>query len=577
MSRDALSRIAATLLSGLALVAPTGAAMASGAEGASHAEGDWLGVLEVTPAVALHIAVHIHRTPDGGYAGTLDSLDQGLFGSSLDDIVAAPDSLSYTAPLIRGRYVASWDKASGHWVGQWSQAGRTWPLALAPGVAPPAPVIADLEGDWDGVLNISIVKLRLAFHFRTGPHGTVGTADSIDQQANGLPVSAITRRGDHIRFEMPQQRAVVEGDLADGGRTIKAIFTQGGQTAPLVLSLRAPGQKQAELKRPQTPVKPYPYHEEEVAYDDAPAHVRLSGTLTTPKGAGPFPAVILVSGSGPNTRNEPILGHQIFLVLADYLTRQGVAVLRYDKRGTGASTGDYGQATTMDFADDADAAVAYLKTRKDIDPRHIGLIGHSEGGLIVPLVAARDPSVSFIVMMAGPGVNGAEVWTEQLRLILKAAGQSDDEVAAALVQRRQMVAILRSEKDPARAADKLRALMGTSTPKEQRDALIAAINTPWFRDFFDYEPAPTLRRLRCPVLAISGSNDLQVSPAQNLPAIRAALAQDKAAEIEELPGLNHLFQTAATGSPAEYGQIEETISPLALRRVSDWVLKQAGG
>jgi pimeloyl-ACP methyl ester carboxylesterase len=565
-----MTKIFAAALAALMSVALAGNAVAR------SPEGDWLGVLNVTPALGLHITVHIRKAPDGGYAGTFDSLDQGVFDSPLAEIAATPGSLSYVMSATQGRYVATWDEASGRWTGQWTQAGKTWPFTLAPGVAPPQPTVAGLDGDWDGALEISLLKLRMAFHFKTGARGTTGTADSIDQQANGLPVSAISRQGDHVRFELPLQRIVIEGDLADGGRALNAKFSQGGQIAPLVLTRRASGQGQAVLRRPQTPVKPYPYKEEAVAYDDAAAHVLLSGTLTRPKGGGPFPAVILVAGSGPNTRDEPIMGHQIFLVLSDYLTRQGIAVLRYDKRGTGESTGDYAKATTGDFADDADAGVAYLKTRKDIDPRHIGLIGHSEGGLIVPIVAARDPSVDFIVMMAGPGVNGAEVWTEQYRLILKAAGIADDKIAAAVAQRRQMIAILRTEKDPAKAAEKLHDLMGPTVPKDQQDGLIALINTAWFRDFFDYEPGPTLRKLHCPVLAIIGGKDLQVAPAQNLPAIRAALADDPNAEIEEIPGLNHLFQTAGTGGIGEYGQIEETIAPVALKTVSDWVLKQAG-
>ena len=308
--------------------------------------------------------------------------------------------------------------------------------------------------------------------------------------------------------------------------------------------------------------------------------LRLAGTLTLPKGNGPFPAVVLVAGSGPNTRNEPILGHQLFLVLADHLTRQGIAVLRYDKRGTGQSTGDYAKATTMDFADDVQAAMAYLKTRKDIDPRRIGLIGHSEGGLIVPIVAARDPSTAFIVMMAGPGVNGLDILLEQGRLIAKAMGMTDAKIAESSALRAQLFDIVRTEKDPAAAEVKLRAAFAPlakaqALPDSAVEAQIRQINTEWFRAFFDYDPAPTLRQVRRPVLAINGSLDLQVPPAQSLPAIRAALAGNPDAEVDELPGLNHLFQTAKTGGVGEYAQIEETISPLALDTMTRWILKHS--
>jgi hypothetical protein len=318
-----------------------------------------------------------------------------------------------------------------------------------------------------------------------------------------------------------------------------------------------------------------------VTFDDAASHVRLAGTLTLPQGAGPFPAVVLVSGSGPNTRNEPIMNHQLFLVLADHLTRHGVAVLRYDKRGTGTSTGDYAKATTQDFADDADAAAAFLRARKEIDPAKVGLIGHSEGGLIAPMVAVADPKVDFIVMMAGPGVDGAQVLTEQGRLITKAMGLSDAQVAETSALREKLIAIVRTEKDPAVAAAKMRALIAADpklkdTPPAAIEAQISAINSDWFRFFFNYDLAIALRQVRCPVLAMIGSKDLQVPPDQNLPAIRAALAHNPDAEVEELPSLNHLFQTAKTGAVGEYGEIEETLAPVALDLMTGWILKRVG-
>ena len=271
----------------------------------------------------------------------------------------------------------------------------------------------------------------------------------------------------------------------------------------------------------------------------------------------------------------------MFLVLADHLTRQGIAVLRYDKRGTGASTGDYAKSTTVDFADDAQAGVAYLKGRGDINSRQIGLIGHSEGGLIAPMVAVRDPSTAFIVMMAGPGVDGADILMEQGRLMSKAMGLDDAHISQNADLRRQMITIVRSEKDPAKAAAKLRFVLAQTAktqglPDDMMEAQISGINTDWFRFFFDYDPSSTLRKVRCPVLAINGGLDLQVPPAQNLPVIRAALAGDADVEIDEIPHLNHLFQTAKTGSVLEYGQIEETIAPAALDKMTSWILKHVG-
>jgi pimeloyl-ACP methyl ester carboxylesterase len=411
--------------------------------------------------------------------------------------------------------------------------------------------------------------------------GSCATFESIVQGASGIPVRAVSRDDSSVKLELKVANAVFQGVLAADGKSIAGQFVQNGQSIPLTLTRRAAGAAQPTVNHPQTPKPPFPYASEEVAVDNAAAKVRLAGTLTLPPGKGPFPAMVLIAGSGPNTRNEPLLGHQHFLVLADHLTRNGIAVLRYDKRGTGTSTGDYATATTRDFADDVDAAVAWLKTRKEIDPGHIGLIGHSEGGLIAPMVAARNHDVALIVMLAGPGVDGLDILLEQGRLISKAYGVDDARLQKATALRQQLFDIARDEKDPDAAAAKARQALAAQAkdlgvPEDAIDTLIKQINTDWFRFFLTYDPAPALRSLRIPVLVLNGSNDLQVPPAQNLPPIRTALAGDAKAEIHELPGLNHLFQTSKTGSPAEYSVIEETIAPSALDLMTGWILKQVG-
>jgi hypothetical protein len=425
------------------------------------------------------------------------------------------------------------------------------------------------------------VQLHLILHVKTGPGGTAASLDSPDQLAYSLGVTAIHHDGQAAGFEMAALGASFAGTLSADGQSLAGAWTQGGKTTPLTFARRAVGAAARKLIRPQTPVKPYPYREEQVTFEDASAHVNLAGTLTLPPGPGPFPAVVLVAGSGPNTRDEPILGHKPFLVLADHLTRHGVAVLRYDKRGTGDSEGDYAKATTMDFAEDAQAAAAYLRTRPEIDAKHVGLIGHSEGGLIVPIVATRDPATAFIVMMAGPGVNGADILREQGRLIGRTMGADDAALAQADALREQMFTLVRAEKDPAVVSAKLKALAddyakSKGVPAATAEAQVAIVNSDWFRFFFDYDPAPTLTKVACPVLALDGSLDLQVPPDQNLPPIRAALAHNPKAQVIELPDLNHLFQTAKTGAPGEYIQIEQTIAPVALDTITDWVLKQAG-
>ena len=271
-----------------------------------------------------------------------------------------------------------------------------------------------------------------------------------------------------------------------------------------------------------------------------------------------------------------MLGHKPFLVLADYLTRKGITVLRVDDRGVGKSTGNrWPDATTADFATDAEAGVAYLKTRSEVDPHKIGLIGHSEGGLIAPMVAASDPDVAFIVMMAGLGVPGDEVLLEQGVLISEAAGASPAAAEKAAAARRELFMLIKQEKDNALLEKELREKLA-GQPEAQINVEIKAFTSPWFRYLIAYDPAPALRNVKCPVLAINGEKDLQVAPNQNLPAIRKALTEggNQHVEIDELPSLNHLFQTAKTGAPTEYGEIEETMSPVAMEKIASWILME---
>jgi pimeloyl-ACP methyl ester carboxylesterase len=337
------------------------------------------------------------------------------------------------------------------------------------------------------------------------------------------------------------------------------------------------------LNRPQEPKKPYPYDEEEVGYENKRDGVKLAGTLTLPRGKGPFPATLLITGSGPQDRNESLLGHKPFLVLADYLTRQGIVVLRVDDRGVGGSTGSVPDSTTENFAADVTAGIEFLKTRKEIDPKQIGLIGHSEGGLIAPMVAAQNGDVAFIVLMAGTGLTGEEILYLQGALILKAGGASAEQLAKQRATQEGMFKILKEEKDPATAEKRLHEELSrnlTEEAKKKSEQAIAAqikrANTPWFRYFLTLDPRPALRKVKCPVLALNGENDLQVPATENLREIEAALKAggNKDVTIVSLPKLNHLFQTSETGSMSEYAKIEETIAPVALKTIGDWILKR---
>jgi fermentation-respiration switch protein FrsA (DUF1100 family) len=426
-----------------------------------------------------------------------------------------------------------------------------------------------------GSLDTGGIKLRVAFHIVNTADGLTATMDSLDQGMIGLPTTSVTRDGSSLRIEVEKIHGAFDGTISAGLSSIDGKWSQGGGTLPLLLK-RVKDQAELELKRPQNPVKPYPYREEEVSYDNQRENVTLAATLTIPQGKGPFPAVVLITGSGPQDRDESLLGHKPFFVLSDYLTRHGIAVLRTDDRGTAKSSGVFATATTADFATDTEAGIAYLKTRKEVDPQRIGLIGHSEGGLIAPMIAARSKEAAFIVMMAGTGVPGDQILVAQGEAVEIASGKSPDEAAKGAVKRREMFALVETEKDEAVLETKLKEMMAGEVPEAQMEMQIKQITSPWLRYFLTNDPAIALRKLTSPVLAINGALDTQVPPKLNLPAIRKALVEsgNQHFEVDELAGLNHLFQTAKTGSPTEYAQIEETISTVALDKMGIWILKQ---
>lgn len=439
---------------------------------------------------------------------------------------------------------------------------------------------ADVAGDWLGTLELGAMKLRIVFHITNSPGGLKATMDSPDQNATALPISSAQLNGASLRLESEQLHGEFNGMVSADLASINGTWKQGG-LLPLVLKRAKSTAEWQRQPRPQEPVRPYPYRDEDVVYANKAAGNQLAATLTIPPGKGPFPAVVLITGSGPQDRDESLMGHKPFLVLADHLTRKGIAVLRVDDRGVGKSTGDFAAATTADFATDTEAGVAFLKTRPEIDPKRIGLIGHSEGGIIAPMIAARNHDVAFIVMMAGSGVPGDEILEAQMGLISEAMGKSHEDAVKAVAQQRELLALVKQSPDGAGLQKELREKIGAAAGEEltepQIGAAVKQLTSPWMRYFLSYDPATALIKVKCPVLALNGEKDLQVPPKQNLPVIRKALeaAGNKNFEIDELPGLNHLFQTAKTGSPGEYAQIEETIAPIALEKMSGWILKVA--
>jgi uncharacterized protein len=449
--------------------------------------------------------------------------------------------------------------------------------AIQDAAAQPGASNKSIEGAWEGTLDFGTAKLRLVLKVSQAADGALtAKADSPDQGATDLPVDAISLKDSAVRFEMKRLMASYEGTLNRETSEIAGEFKQGGISVPLTLKRTA---RPGALNRPQEPKKPYPYDEEEVGYENRRDGVKLAGTLTLPRGKGPFPTALLITGSGPQDRNESLLGHKPFLVLADYLTRQGIAVLRVDDRGVGGSTGSVANSTSEDFAADVTAGIEFLKARKEIDPKQIGLIGHSEGGLIAPMVAAQNGDVAFIVLMAGTGLAGDEILYLQGALIMKAGGASAEQLAKQRATQEIMFKVLKAEKDLAAAEKRLHEELSKSLTEEERKKFavqIKQVNTPWFRYFLTLDPRPALRKVKCPVLALNGENDLQVPVNENLREIEAALKAggNKDASIVRLPKLNHLFQTSETGSPSEYIKIEETIAPVALKTIGDWILRK---
>lgn len=441
-----------------------------------------------------------------------------------------------------------------------------------------------LEGSWLGTLKVSAIELRVVFNLSVKPDGSLtGTLDSPDQGAAGIPISRIGVENERVTVEAKTIGGRYEGTLNTDRSEMSGKWTQGGASLDLVMKRV---KEVPKAVRPQEPKKPYPYLDEEVTYQNAKGGFALAGTLTMPKTGQPFPAVILITGSGQQDRDESVFGHRPFLVLADYLTRRGLAVLRVDDRGVGGSKGAAAQATSADFAQDVLAGVAYLKTRKEIDPRRIGLTGHSEGGIIAPIVATQSSDVAFLVLMAGTGVPGDVIVEKQVASLLKAAGTDQAAIDAAIRNQRRVYEAIKTETDPNAAKDKIRQIIKESIAalsESQKQALQgsdAAVDaqaqgaaSPWFRFFITHDPKTVLRKVTCPVLAINGELDKQVLPQENLPAIEQALREGGNPDftIKELPGLNHLFQTAKTGNIDEYARIEETMSPVALETVAQWI------
>ena len=429
---------------------------------------------------------------------------------------------------------------------------------------------AQIEGYWKGEIDLGVQKLGTAFDIKAEGSGYSATFDVPAQGAFDFPVDEVSFQNSQLQLKMNAMDASYSGTLKDSG--IEGNFTQRGMTFPL--NLAKAEKKEQKKTRPQDPQPPFKYNIEEVAFVNEKEGNKLVGTLTIPYGEGPFPAMVLVSGSGQQDRDEELMNHRPFWVIADYCALHGIAVLRYDDRGIGGSEGEVNNATSMDFSYDAEAAFDYLRNRKEINASKVGILGHSEGGIINFMVSARRPEVAFLVSLAGPAVNGIEVLKEQQAALLRASGMPEEMVQFSGNANAQMFDIIEASTSREEADSLLRQLVkGWGYNEELTEQTVGQMASAWMYYFLRYDPTEAIVKTNCLALLLNGSKDLQVIASQNFPAYEKIIAEHGKTNLtlRELPDLNHLFQHCETGSPNEYYEIEETISPEVLEMIVGFV------
>ena len=540
-------------------------------------EGTYSGTLQAGEA-KLHIVLHLSRNGAGALRATLDSLDQAVFAIEASSVSLNSDTLKFEIRPVGVNFEGKVSADHKTIEGEWIQGSGSLHVIFRRDADSPKPDSAKfpVEGLWQAALESHGLRLRFQLHvFHDSSGELIAALDSLDQFVSGLPATKVTQKENAFHFEIPALASTYDGTLETNKNSITGEWAQSEIKEKLDFKR---SDQPLELRRPQNPGKPYPYREEEVTFSNEKAGVNLAGTLTLPKGAGPFAAAVLVAGSGPQDRDDTIANHKPFLVLSDYLTRKGFAVLRYDKRGIGQSTGSEEMATTLDLASDAQSAVAYLKTRKEIDSAKIGLIGHSEGAMIAPAIAAASNDLPWVVLLAAPATKGEDTLLNQSDLIARAGGLSDAQVLSSLNFDKQAYELVQKEPDNAVVTETLKTLVKESgldaaVPPAALEAQLHMMTSPWFRFFLSYDPLPDLKRTKCPVLALYGEKDLQVPPKINLPMLQQALSDggNKQADARQLPELNHFFQHAYSGSPTEYAAIDETFAPEAMKIIGDWL------
>jgi len=535
--------------------------------------GSWHGEISVS-GNKVPLIFHISIDESNKVIATMDSPAQGAKGIPVKDVIITDRSIKLNIAVANAVYEGKLDDNLSLIQGVWQQSGQSFELILKQHTV-------DIVGLWKGKLQGTVVEFSLDVSMNENNQAVANL--SPNDGISKVQVSNLTKTKEQFSFEVPAEGVTYNGYMNKENKEIKGLFSQGNREFKLNF-YKSEKSNQVKLNRPQHPVKPYLYNDENIIFENN--NIKLAGTLTTPKGNGPYPAVVLISGSGPQDRDQTFMGHKTFLVLADHLTKSGIAVLRFDDRGFAKSTGDFTSATSLDFASDVKAAVDFLTKHPRIDVNNIGLIGHSEGGLIAPIVASQSDNIAFIALMAGPGISGNDIAIEQIKTILSVNGLSDAAAEAGSNITRQLNEVIINQSSvnfeslltrtyekawsslSKPIQDELKKVGGGSISK----ARINMLTSSWNQYFLTHQPEAYLSKLSIPVMAIHGNKDKQMTAAVNLQAIEAALNPSSKHLVREMDGLNHLFQTANTGLMTEYSQITETIAPKVLNEMNDWIL-----
>jgi len=562
--------------------APTGPNKTATATRAASLEGDWSGTLQVGET-ELQLVLHLSKDTQGEWHAKLDSLNQAVYGIEASNVARDEDTLRLEVASVGAKFHGKIQPDHRTIRGVWEQGGTGLPLKFEKRAASDtrgtaATVVSKAEGTWQGAIEVTNLRMRLQMHISHDDRGRLlASLDSLDQGIQGIPASKVTEKNGELTFEIPTFQAEYRGMLAASKNELVGEWTQNDNVEKLDFHR---SDQPLELRRPQNPAKPYPYTVEEVSFPASGGNATLAGTLTIPQGAGPFAATVLVGGSGPTDRDETLAGHKPFLVLTDLLTRKGIAVLRYDKRGTAQSTGNGDQATMEDLTSDAQAALNYLKSRKEVDTKRIGIIGHGEGGILAARLAARVDDLGWLVLLATPATHGERTLLRQSELVARTGGLPEEQIARSQQFDRQAYAAVREEKTTAALEARLHSLieksgLSASMPPAALQAQIRLMTTLWFREYLDFDPAPVIEKIKCPVLALNGDRDLQVDADETVPLFRQAYEKsgNKDFTVLEIQGVNHLFQRAQSGSPALYGAIEETMAPEVQNAITGWVAR----